>query len=471
MRKGGIALENTTPDIPRRRPIRRRKTKWQIFKEAYLPTIIVALTLILIVWFLIGGAIRRSGQQKPTEPPESDTNAPTTDPLAAYREEAAELLAQAQAAAENYDYDEAVTILSAFSGKMADFPQLESAYRDYLQICNNMVVWDDPTQIATISFHVLIADAQLAYQDSQYGKSYQKNFITVAQCRSIFEQLYENGYVLVDFSDVYEEVYDESTGKTQYAVHTLSLPQGKKPLLLVQTQVNYYSYMTSSSKDGVPDGFADRLCVDESGAFYNEMTLADGSAVSGAYDMVPILEEFIGEHPDFSYHGARAILAITGYDGIFGYRIHSTSLSAEELEAEQAAARQLVTALRGAGYRIACYTYENLNYGNQTASRIQEDLQKWEERIVPFLGNSVTDILVYAKEGDIAATEEAYTGSKFNVMYNAGFRVFMSVSPSGYSSIGDRYLRHNRIPITGNYLQTHADWYDGLFDVSLLPTE
>lgn len=464
-------MDNITPDTPRRRPIRRRKTKWQIFKEAYLPTIIVAVTLILVIWFLIGGAIRRSTQQQPTEPTPSDTAAPTADPMEAYRAEAAELLLQAQAAAENYDFEQAAAIVAAFSGNRADFPQLESAYQSYLETINSMVVWDDPTKVPTLSFHVLIADAAMAYADSQYGASYQKNFITVAQCRAILEQLYENGYVLVDFSDVYDEVYDESTGKTQYAAHTLSLPQGKKPLLLVQTQVNYYTYMTSGSKDGVSDGFADRLCVDESGNFYNEMTLTDGSQVTGAYDLVPVLEEFVQAHPDFSYHGARAILAVTGYDGIFGYRIHSSSLSDEALAAEQAEATHLVTALRGAGYRIACYTYENLNYGKQTAAQIQEDLQKWTTEIVPFLGGVEPDILVYAKEGDIATTDELYSGSKFNVLYNAGFRVFMSVGSTGYSQIGDRYLRHNRLPVTGNYLRSHADWYEDLFDATVLPTD
>lgn len=463
-------MENVNNEVPRRRPVRRRKTKWQIFKEAYLPTIIVALTIILVIWFIIGGAIRRNKPDddvvESTPPPAPSTEA--TNLASRYQEEVDALLEQAAAAAENYEYEEAATILSSFQGNMADFPKLKATYDAYVQIINNMVTWDDPAKIPTISFHVLIADAELAYNDSQYGKSYKKNFITTAHFQSMLEQLYENNCVLVDISDIYEEVYDESTGKLGYQPKALTLPAGKTPILLVQTQVNYYYYMTDCRKDGLPDGFASKLLVDENGKFYNEMPLADGTTATGDYDMVPILEQFIAEHTDFSYHGARAILGVTGYDGIFGYRVNSTTLSPEDLAAEQAGATELVKALRDAGYRIACYTYNNMNYGTQDASEIQADLQSWDVVVKPWLDGANVDILIYAKEGDIASTQEEYSGSKYNVLYNAGYRFFMSVSSTGFSQIGAQYVRHNRLPVTGNYLENHGDWYNGLFDAASL---
>ena len=464
-------MENVNQEVPRRRPVRRRKTKWQIFKEAYLPTIIVALTIIVVIWFIIGGAIRRNKSDDEvvdSTPPSTTTNTEPTNLASRYQEEANDLLVRAAAAAENYDYEEAVTILSSFQGNMADFPALQSAYDEYVEIINTMVTWDDPAKIPTLSFHLLIADAELAYKDSQYGKSYRKNFITTTQFQTMLEQLYENGCVLVDRSDIYEEVYDESTGKIGYQPKALSLPAGKTPIMLVQTQVNYYYYMIDGRKDGLPDGFASKLLVDDAGKFYNEMPLADGTTVTGDYDMVPILEQFIAEHADFSYHGARAILGITGYDGIFGYRINSTSLSAEELAAEKDGAVNLVKALREAGYRIACYTYNNMNYGTQGANEVQADLNSWDIVVKPCLDGIETDILVYAKEGDIATMEEQYSGSKYNVLYNAGYRFFMSVSSEGFSQIGDQYVRHNRLPVTGSYLENHADWFEGLFDAASL---
>ena len=44
----------------------------------------------------------------------------------------------------------------------------------------------------------------------------------------------------------------------------------------------------------------------------------------GKYDLVPILDRFVEEHPDFSYRGAKAILALTGYNGVLGYRTDET---------------------------------------------------------------------------------------------------------------------------------------------------
>ena len=45
-------MENINQEAPRRRPVRRKKTKWQIFKEAYLPTVILAVTAIYKVFGL-----------------------------------------------------------------------------------------------------------------------------------------------------------------------------------------------------------------------------------------------------------------------------------------------------------------------------------------------------------------------------------------------------------------------------------
>ena len=42
----------------------------------------------------------------------------------------------------------------------------------------------------------------------------------------------------------------------------------------------------------------------------------DGSVSVGSYDLVPLLDDFIKEHPDFSYRGAKACIAFTGYNGI-----------------------------------------------------------------------------------------------------------------------------------------------------------
>ena len=91
------------------------------------------------------------------------------------------------------------------------------------------------------------------------------------------------------------------------------LPPGKKPFVTSQDDVCYYDYMKG-------DGFATRIVIGDDGKPTCEMELDDGTVGTGSFDLVPLMEDFIAEHPDFSYKGARAVLAVTGYQGVLGYR-------------------------------------------------------------------------------------------------------------------------------------------------------
>ncbi len=57
-----------------RKPVRRRKTGMEVFKEAYLPYLILMLAALLIVVFIIG-ALVRNNQQKTAQAPVSDAPA------------------------------------------------------------------------------------------------------------------------------------------------------------------------------------------------------------------------------------------------------------------------------------------------------------------------------------------------------------------------------------------------------------
>ncbi len=445
---------------------RRKRTKLQIFKEAYLPTIIVAVTIVLVLVFIIGGSIKRHHSSE-TQPPE--TTAPlvesstTKDPqLVAWEKEAVQLIIRADALAKDYDFEGAIAALDSFTGDASQFPALSEARDNYTDILENMVSWS-AADVPNLSFHMLIADPARAFPDNIYGSSYKKNFVTVTEFSAILQQLYDNGYVLVDLDNFYITEYSSSSGREQVKELQLMLPEGRKPIMITETNANYYSYMIDSNNDGKPDagadGFASRLCWD--GDFYNELVNADGSVSYGAYDLVPILEAFIASHPDFSYKGARATIAFSGYDGILGYRINSTTLSEAALQEERSGAAAIVKALKDTGYKLACYSYGNMNYNTNDATAIQADLKKWENEITPWIGK--LDILVFARDTDISDAAE-YTGAKFNVLYNAGFRYFMGVSEGAWNQVTDLYVRHNRISVTGNNLINNADLFTDLFD-------
>ena len=461
-------MEIHESSTPRQVPRRRRRTKMQIFKEAYLPTIILAFTIVMMLVFIIGGATNRKSHMETQPETSTVTTVPPTSTvdqqLILWEEEAANLILQAEMLAGEYDYEGAVAALDSFSGDETLFPALASAKARYNEVISKMVSWK-ACDVPNLSFHVLIADGTRAFKDKTYGSSYKKNFVTVSEFSSILQQLYDNGYVLVDLDDFYTTTHNASSGRDVFVEHELKLPEGKKPVMITETNANYYTYMVDPNEDGKPDskgaGFASRLCYD--GSFYNEMVNADGSISTGAYDMVPILEEFIEFNPDFSYKGARATIAFSGYDGVLGYRINSKSLSDEELVIEREECAEVIQALKDAGYKLACYTYNNVNYSTKDASYIQSDLKKWAEEITPWIGQ--LDILVFAKDGDIGTTDP-YSGSKFNVIYSAGFRYFVASGETPWNQVNDLYIRHNRLNVTGTNLQKHSELFEGMFNAS-----
>ena len=69
----------------------------------------------------------------------------------------------------------------------------------------------------------------------------------------------------MDFDD-FVSVGQTVSGTDQYEAKSIFLPQGKKPVMLTETMVNYFEYMVDSNKDGVADaggaGFAHKLVLD-----------------------------------------------------------------------------------------------------------------------------------------------------------------------------------------------------------------
>ena len=446
-------------------PRRRKRSKMQQFKETYLPLVIAGTAALLIVIFVIGSITRAVQRSNANDSAKKQAAAQAAAQQKQLEEEAQKLAEEASLQAASYDYDSALATIDSFSGDIADYPQLQRLRQQYQETKETLVIWDDPSKIKNLSVQLLIADPARAFQDATYGKSYLENFITTEEFSRMLQQLYENGYILVDMSHI-------TDGKT---ATPLALPEGKTPFMLTQTQVNYYLYMTDSNNDFLPDeggaGFASKLVLDANGNLACEMITADGQTVTGAYDLVPILEAFIATHPDFSYRGARATLAVTGYDGIFGYRINTKArvrLGEVKYQEEKDQATTIVQALRNAGYTIACGTYENQSYGTLTATQIQQDLGNWESEIAPVLG--VVDTLVFARNSDIASGTASYTGVKYDTLKHFGFRYYLGFTTAGKSwfTIESEYVRQGRILVNGSTLQSRGSWFSGMFDTNFI---
>ena len=419
-----------TPTAQRRK---RRKSKKQIFKEKYLPFIILGVSGLLCLSFIFGSiSLRR----------ERDAAKAKNDRITQLlQDEAASLKSRAAAMAAEYDYENAMKTLAGYSGGLASHSELLGLYNGYKAALNDLVVWDDLSKIPNLSFRTLMADLSKAAADPDRGSRYLKNYITTGEFSAILDQLYANGYVLVSLYDFAVPVTNED-GSVGVNRTSIRLPEGKKPIILTQEGVNYYSHMENCG------GFADSLAVNASG----ELTCRLGES-EGAFDLVPVLNDFLAQHPDFSYEGARATIAVSGFEGLFGMTLDQSA----EIQA-------VADKLRAQGYDIACYTYADMEYADFGAAGVQEDLDKWTAEILPVLGT--TDILVYPTGGDIKG-QEAYTGSKYDALHGYGFRYFVGVTNGTQwgMTTGD-YARQTRTLVTGANLSDHPDWFDGMFDAA-----
>ena len=465
-RKRQRRTEEPAPQRRERNPRRKPRSKMRQFKDDQLPLIIAGVAALLIVIFVFGAIGRAIGNGLDKAKNNQEASEALGDAAALEAQEAQRILNEAAVLAAGYDYQGAIDKLNTFTGDTSKYTDFTLRSSEYAQALTQLVAHNDPDEVANLSFHVLIADPSRAFTNQSMGGKYNQNFVTIDEFQKILEQLYANNYVLVEMDSFVDEIVG-GDGAVTYSSKSLMLPDGKKPIMITETMVNYFNYMIDGNEDGTPDkngaGFASRLVV-ENGEIKAEMVDANGNTVVGNYDLVPILEDFIKEHPDFSYRGARATLAITGHEGVFGYRTNASVVNSkgQSYYDEQAAgAREVVQALRDAGYEIACYTYSNADYGSDNASAIQEDIDKWAKEVVPIVGE--VDTIVYARGTDIAAAG-SYSGSKYNVLANAGFRYFIGSGNKATTDIYADYVRQNRLMVTGSQMYYSSTTFSAYFD-------
>ena len=232
-----------------------------------------------------------------------------------------DIMSQAELKAAQYDYDGAIELLKA-SSDFADSQDMQDKVAEYEQAKSELVEYP-LDQVTHVFYHTLIYDTSKAFDGDSKEAGYNQVMTTIDEFNKITQSMYDKGYVMVSLHDMctVNEDGTVSPGK-------IMLPPGKKAFVLSQDDVSYYHYM-----DG--DGMATKLIVDENGDIKNEYKEDDGSISVGDYDMVPLIDRFVEEHPDFSYHGHKGIIALTGYNGILGYRTDIAYKTRKDLDEYQ----------------------------------------------------------------------------------------------------------------------------------------
>jgi len=460
-------------------PVRQKakKPKWQRKLRKYWPTIrfslIILLSVALIVQ-LISCAISSVKDDETAKKDNDKTSIQATEKEPSKEEideQANALLKKADFMAAGYDYQGASELLTSFE-HYNEYPEMAERVSGYQSLDQKLVVYPRMDQITHIFFHSLIVDPSRSFDGEYTDTGYNQYMTTVAEFKEILQQMYDRGFVLVTPHQVATE---NSDGTFSYC--EIRIPEGKQPFIMSQDDLNYYGYMIGAknsygddpifaSKEG--DGFAHRIVIGEDGYPTCEYMDENGNVTTGDYDLVPVLETFIQEHPDFAYHGARAVLGMTGYEGVFGYRTapkYESVLGTERFQEEVRQAKEVAQCLRDHGWVLASHSYGHPAYGAISADRVNADSQKWEDTVQVVIGD--TDVILYPHGSDVAGIEKYDSNNaKFKYLYEDGYRYFFNVDSHTYwTQLGSNYYRGGRRNLDGYRMYHNPEMCDDLFDV------
>jgi hypothetical protein len=477
----------------RRAAIRQAKRRRQVFIGrlilGILAVLLVALCVFLVRDFVGGKKEKPSSNTQMTEeitPVPEKENQPAekqTESDAAKETEVQTetgTLEKAEHMAAQYDYDGAIALLKESPEYETNTAMQEAVIK--FETEKAACVEYPIDQVTHVFYHSMIVDTARAFGKGA-GDATTDGLNQVMTTMSEFEQItktmYERGYVMVSPHDMCQ--IDENGNVTPGKI---LLPEGKKPFVLSQDDVSYYHY-----QDGY--GLADKLLIDENGKVKNQYTDADGNVLIGDYDMVPWIDTFVEEHPDFSYHGHKGVIALTGYNGILGYRTDISYKTRENLDDFQKAwfeehpdfdeaayekeceeAAKVANAMKENGWEFASHTWGHINVSTCSMEHLQTDTEKWMNYVSPLIGG--TDMIIFAFGADLGDwTGYKTDNEKFNYLKNIGFNIYCNVDSTQYwvqfgnnVENGGQYMRQGRRNLDGYRMYYNPEMVEDLFDAN-----
>ncbi|MEG1442960.1 polysaccharide deacetylase family protein [Glutamicibacter sp.] len=380
----------------------------------------------------LGLALGLAGCSAAQEPP-----TPAPDPAAVEKAEQEEarvdgVRAEINRLADGYDYDAAIKLAKKDSAEQLN--QMASGLEEEK---GQVSAWEEPNNIPHLFFHSLIVDPGRAFDEGSSSQGYADYMVTQKEFAAILDELYARDYVLVNPED-----FASLDGQGQMEYRDIMLPQGKKPVVLSIDDLSYYEYMEG-------DGFASKLVLDKDGKVRNEYVDAEGKTQVGAFDVTTMVDDFIAEHPDFTYRDARGLIAMTGYNGAFGYRTSASQYpQSKTLEADQKKAAEIAEAMKNSGWVFASHSWGHIATGTVSMDRLKRDTKLWKAEVEPIVGK--TGHYIYPFGSDIARTQR-YAGDRYQFFKDQGFDYFYGVDGTTrtWMQQGDEYQRQMRINVDG----------------------
>ncbi|MBR6026110.1 MAG: hypothetical protein IK065_00730 [Neisseriaceae bacterium] len=339
-----------------------------------------------------------------------------------------ETIAQAKKLIDGYFYDEAIALLETVKNNKEAIELQQKSEK----LKNSLVKYEG--RHYHVFFHSLIIDTAKAFDGDYMQQGYNMYMTTVSEFQKMLPLLLQENFILYDITDMVEFRNGKAYPKDIY------LPEGKKPLVLSIDDVNYYEYMKN-------DGFANRLDVDSDGNVVTIVKNKDGSeSVTYDGDVMPILDAFVHEHPEFSWKGAKGIVAVTGYQGAFGYRITDYKKhSKDDINQMREKVKEVASALRNTGWQIANHSYTHNRYWTEktmTMGQLQYDIRRWLEEIAPYVGSTNIIITPFGVTYD-------QKDPRFRYIIDSGFNIYCPVGADMSMSWQKDNMMSSRLNLDG----------------------
>ena len=329
-----------------------------------------------------------------------------------------------------------------------DFNLLKSkidAYEDYQ---TNLVPYNG--EIEHLFTHCLIAFPEICYSGNKMSASLDIDCITPYEFKRILQSLYEKDYILIDANIIFMETEANTVQLTE-----LFLPEGKKPLIFSIDDVVYDARKAHT-------GMVDKLIVDNQDCIATYTRHPDGTEII-SYDneIFPILDSFVTEHPEFSFRGAKGTLALTGFQGILGYRTQSDAPEDKDRARELEDVAKVVSVLKDSGWNFGSHSYGHGHMNTKMSlNSVQNDTDQWHSEVKPLIGE--TQLFFYPYGETVRQSDP-----KYDVLYDAGFRIFFGVGwKASYMEVlsGGRGILQNRRNLDGYTLRNGRDALLQFFD-------
>lgn len=346
-----------------------------------------------------------------------------------------------------FDIDGARSYIETLSSKLGDsdfINEEKNRIEAYYTEQTDLVTFNGPVE--HLFTHCLIAYPELCYSSPSMTASLDEDCITPSEFTKILNALYEKDYILIDINMLINETEDG------VEIGEVKIPRGKTPFVFSVDDVTYDSRKMHT-------GMVDKLIVGDDGRVCTYTKHEDGTEViSYENECFPIIDEFVRQHPDFTFQGARGTLCNTGFDGVFGYRTQNEPKEDVDPAHEKEQALLVAQALKDEGWTFASHSYGHAQMGDCTVDFVKEDTDKWIAEVTAIIGE--TKIMVWPYGNSIRS------GEAHKYLYDSGFRLFCGVGikpfvakePDGLGIFMDRKA------LDGYSLRNRRDKYMYLFD-------